>query len=78
MSEGKLQQAIKKYEKGIDLSCQFGKKTSLSAEVEKTLASVIVVQRKIGFSPSKDEALDLFQSTKKKIILKLRSLRMDV
>lgn len=62
MSEGKLQQAIKKYEKGIDLSCQFGKKLSLSSEVEKTLASVVVL-RKIGFSPSKDEALDLFQST---------------
>ena len=26
MSEGKLHQAIKKYEKGIDLSCQSGKK----------------------------------------------------
>ena len=77
MSEGKLQQAIKKYEKGIGLSCQFGKKASLSSEVEKTLASVVGL-RKIGFSPSKDEALDLFQSTKKKIILKLRSLRMDV
>ena len=50
MSEGKLQQAIKKYEKGIDLSCQFGKKTSLSSEVEKTLASVVVLC-KIGFSP---------------------------
>ena len=62
MSEGKLQQAIKKYEKGIDLSCQFGKKTSLSSEVEKTLASVVVLC-KIGFSPWKDEALDLFQST---------------
>ena len=32
MSQGKLHQAIKKYEKGIDLSCQSGKKTSLSSK----------------------------------------------
>ena len=59
MSEGKLRQAIKKNEKGIDLSCQSGKKTSLSSEVEKTLPNVIGVLCKIGFSPSKDEVLDL-------------------
>ena len=59
MSEGKLCQAIKKNEKGIDLSCQSGKKTSLSSEVEKTLPNVIGVLCKIGFSPSKDEVLDL-------------------
>ena len=57
-SEGIKHQAIKKYEKGIDLSCQSGKKTSLSSEVEKT-ANVIGVLRKIGFSPLKDEVLDL-------------------
>ena len=38
MSEGKLRQAIKKYEKGIDLSCQSNKKTSLSSEVEKNIS----------------------------------------
>ena len=54
-----LRQAIKKFEKGIDLSCQSGEKTSLSSEVEKKLANVIGVLCKIGFSPSKDEVLDL-------------------
>ena len=32
MSQGKLHQAIKEYEKGIDLSCRSGKKTSLSSK----------------------------------------------
>ena len=59
MSEGKLRQAIKKNEKGIDLSCQSGKKTSLSSEVEKSLANVIGVLCKIGFSSSNAEVLDL-------------------
>ena len=57
MSEGKLCQAIKKNEKGIDLSCQSGEKTSLSSEVEKTLPNVIGVLCKIGFSPSKEKFL---------------------
>ena len=50
-SAGKLCQAIKQYEKGTDLSCQSSKKTSLSSEVEKTLANVIGVLCKIRFSP---------------------------